>query len=250
MTNDQIHSRVDLLDGGVTLLTVAGTLDGVTYRPLRDLIVKAALEEPRAVIIDINDLAVPAESALAVFTSARWHVARWPDVPLLLVSGTERGRNMLRRNGITRYVPAYVTVREATEAAAAHSFPGRKRARVELEPDAPSVVLSRELVAEWLADWSRSELTPAANVVVTALVENAVRHAGGATALRLEIKDDELTVAVEDNSVIPARFRENALGRSELSSLKIVDAVCRSWGCSPTATGKVVWCVVGPENTL
>ncbi len=250
MTNDQIRSRVDILDGGATLLTVAGRLDSTSYRPLRDCIVKAALDEPPAVIVDINDLAVPAESALAVFTSARWHVARWPDVPLLLVSATDRGRNMLHRNGITRYVPAYATVQEATEAAAEHNFPGRKRARAELEPDAASVALSRALVAEWLADWSRSELTPAANVVVTALVENAVGHAGGATALRLEIKDEELTVAVEDNSVIPASFRENALGGSELSSLKIVDAVCRAWGCSPTATGKVVWCVVGPENTL
>ncbi len=52
--------------------------------------------------------------------------------------------------------------------------------------------------------------------------------------------------------MIPASFRENALGGAqELSSLKIVDAVSRAWGgCSQTTDGKAVWCVIGPENTL
>lgn len=249
MTNDRVHSRSDVI-GGATLLTVDGILDSVSYRPLRDSIVKAALDEPRAIVVDITELSVPAESALAVFTSARWHIARWPDVPLLLVCAMERGRNMLYRNGITRYVPVYPTAQEAADVAAQRSVPGRRRARVELTCDSRSIGVARQFVADWMADWSLSDLAPAVKVVITALVENALRHAGGATALRLETTGDEVTVAVEDNSVLPASFREKRLGGEELSSLMIVDAVCRAWGCSPTTTGKVVWCAIGPENRL
>ncbi|WP_445168791.1 STAS domain-containing protein [Mycolicibacterium sp. Dal123E01] len=249
MTNDQVRIRSDALDGAV-LLTIDGTLDSVSYRPLRDSIMKAALDEPRAVIVDLTTLHVPTESALAVFTSARWHIARWPEVPLLLVSGTERGRNMLSRNGITRYVPIYHDVHTAADAAARQEIPGRRRARVELSADAGNVRLARGFVAEWMENWSHPELTSAAKVVVTALVENAIRHAGGATALRMEIKDDEVTVAVEDGSAVPASIREKADGSDELSSLKIVDAICRAWGSNPTPGGKVIWCVIGPENRL
>jgi hypothetical protein len=157
---------------------------------------------------------------------------------------------MLYRNGITRYVPVYPTAQEAADVAAQRTVPGRRRARVELTSDHRSLGVARQFVTDCLADWSLTELTPAVKVVVTALVENALRHAGGATGLRLETSGDEVTVAVEDNSVIPASFREKARGGEELSSLMIVDAVCRAWGCSPTPTGKVVWCAIGPENRL
>jgi len=251
LTEERIHAAPDVVDGSA-VLTVAGTLDSNTYLPLRDCIVKAALDQPRAVIVDMTELAVPAESALAVFTSARWHITRWPDVPLVLVCGTIGGRNALQRNGITRYVPVYPTIGEAAAIAAENIASGRRRSRADLSSysERDSVTNSRRLVAEWLQDWSHSELTPSVKVVVTALVENALRHAGGATALRLEFQDNELTVVVEDNSVVPPSFRENALRGNQLSSLKIIDAICRAWGCNPTPDGKAVWCVIGPENKL
>ena len=60
-------------------------LDATTYLSLRDTIIKAALDDPSAVIVDVCELFVPRESAWAVFTSARWHVERWPEVPIVLV---------------------------------------------------------------------------------------------------------------------------------------------------------------------
>ena len=65
----------ETVDATAVLLTVRGTLDSITYRSLRDQIIKAALDEPKAVIVDVTHLGVPAESAWVVFTSARWHVA-------------------------------------------------------------------------------------------------------------------------------------------------------------------------------
>lgn len=247
--NDQLETtRTDLATGAI-LLGVDGILDRANYRTLRDTIIKAALEEPRAVIVDINLLAVPYESSLAVFTSARWHIVRWPDVPLLLVCRSERGRNRLERNGISRFVPVYADVLEAI-AALAEPFLARQRVRVKLAAGWSSVAQARDLTTEWLPAWSNAELLPVAKVVVTALVENAVGHTAGPTALRLESMGQEVAIAVEDPSPVPANFREDVLDAEHISSLQIVDAVCRAWGCSPAADGKVVWCVIGPENRL
>jgi len=101
------------------VLTIHGLLDEPTYVPLRDAIVKAALDEPLAVIIDVNRLTVRDDPAWAVFTSARWQVAEWPDVAIGMVCAHDHGQNALRRNGITRYVPVYQDVESAiTELAA------------------------------------------------------------------------------------------------------------------------------------
>lgn len=247
--NDRLYATHTDLAVGATLLSIDGVLDGANYRTLRDTIVEAAIDEPRAVLVDITLLAVPYESALAVFTSARWHIVRWPAVPLALVCGTVSGRDRLSRNGITRYVPVYPSIFEAI-AALEQPLPGRRRMRAELISEWSSVARARDLVAEWLHAWSRPELTSSAKIVVTTLVENALVHSPGPTALRVENMGDDVAIAVEDPSAAPATFREDVMGAEEMSSLKIVDALCRAWGCSPTRTGKVVWCVVGAQDTM
>jgi hypothetical protein len=95
--------------GACAVLTPHGLLDSSTYLSLRDRIIKAALEEPEAVIIDVGDLSVPAESAWAVFTSARWHVDVWPEVPIMLVCEHLAGRSAIARNGVARYIPVHAT---------------------------------------------------------------------------------------------------------------------------------------------
>src|SRR4051794_4085 len=55
--------------GACAVLTPHGLLDSTTYLSLRDRIIKAALEEPEAVIIDVADLCVPAGSAGGGFTT-------------------------------------------------------------------------------------------------------------------------------------------------------------------------------------
>jgi len=56
-------------------VTADGLLDTFTYQTLRDTVIKAALDEPSAVIVDVNRLSVPSATAWSVFTSARWHVS-------------------------------------------------------------------------------------------------------------------------------------------------------------------------------
>jgi hypothetical protein len=237
--------------GQVILLTPRGVLDATTYLSLRDRIIKAALDDPSAVIVDVSELFVPRESAWAVFTSARWHVERWPEVPIALVCAHRIGRDAVVRNGVARYVPVFPTVESACNALAlAGSRPRRRRARVELPADFTSLRHSRTFVAESLQAWSIPDLIAVAQVVATAFVENVLQHTDSPAGLRLETDGATVTVAVEDASHVPAGVHESSRSTGAPSGLSIVNALCRIWGNSPMPSGKTVWAIIGPENRL
>jgi len=235
-----------------TVIVITGLLDRTTYLGLRDIIIKAALEVPRAVVVDISALAVPAESAYAVFTSARWHVNEWPEVPILLVCAHGEGRQAIVRNGVARYVPVYSTCSEAIGALgneAKHRL--RRRARIDLLADRCSVGQARNFVSDCLTQWGHTELITIAGVIATVFVENVLAHTQSAPSLRLESDGSAVTVAVEDSSSLPPERREDPRrGADTVSGLSIVTAMCRVWGTAPTSTGKTVWAVIGPENEL
>ena len=232
-------------------MTAGGVLDSATYRLLRDAIIKAALDEPRAVIVDVDDLSVPSESAWSVFTSARWHVSTWPDVPILLVCSHPQRRRAIARCGVARYVPVHPTHESALDAAADRRLHGRRRARNQLPADSVSVRLARVLVADWLTAWAQVDLIPVACTVATIFVENVLAHTDSAPLLIVENYKDTVTIAVEDASHLPAGRHEDAdRGAEIVSGLAIVSALCRSWGSTPTSSGKTVWALFGRENRL
>jgi hypothetical protein len=236
---------------GVTLLKADGILDTSTYLSLRDQIIKAALAEPTAVIVDVTDLVVPAPSAWTVFTSAHWHVGTWPEIPIALICSSQAGRDAVTRNGVTRYVPVFPTVDDAVVAISRRdAHLGRRRARGNLTADLSSLPRSRRLVESWLSAWALDELIPVAKVIVTTLVENVLEHTNSAPNIRLEADGATVTVAVEDGSHRRAELPEGSDGRRRPSGLSIVAALSRVWGNAPTSSGKTVWVVLGPENRL
>ncbi len=246
----ELTLAVDAIDSAC-LLTTRGVLDSSTYSELRNNVIKAALDQPQAVLVDVSALEVAAPSAWSVFTSARWHVSTWPDVPIMLVCGHAHGRAAIARNGVARYVPVYPTVDAALAAANDQSRRGRRRVRAELPASPTSLRRSRELVADTLMGWSNTELVPVATVIVNVFVENVLKHTSSAPLLRVETDSTTVTVAVEDSNSAPAVRREERFGGQErISGLAIVAAVSRVWGSTPTSTGKTVWAVVGPENQL
>lgn len=231
------------------ILTVAGVLDSSTYRTIRDAVIKAAIDEPRAVIVDINGLHAPSASAWTVFTSARWHVSVWPDVPILLVASAPQVRRAMSSAGVTRYVPIHATREIALDAVASQSLRVRRRARASLARNISSLEVARSVIGEWLTQWDIGEVIPVAATLATVFVENVLDHTQSAPVLIVESYQDTVTVAVEDNSShLPERHEDAALGADVVSGLAIVTALCRAWGATPTSSGKTVWALVGREN--
>lgn len=234
------------------VLTVAGLLDSTTYMKLRSAVVKAAGDEPVALIIDVTDLTVPAGSAWAVFTSAHWQINAWREVPMALVCEHQSGHDEIRRNGLTRYLRLHSSVSEALDGVPRSATPIRRRARAELRSGPASVNHAERLVTEWLTQWSLTGFIAAATTVVTVFMEDVIGNAcGGATVLlRLETNGTSLTVAVDDANPNPADLCETAEALPGVSGLELVRVLSRAWGNTPTASGKTVWAVIGPPDRV
>ncbi|BBZ45341.1 STAS domain-containing protein [Mycobacterium parmense] len=245
-----VHVAVDT-HRDVPLLTVTGVLDSSTYRIVRDSVIKTALGEPRAVIVDVNGLAAPSVSAWSAFTSARWHVSIWPDVPVLLVCAQPRTRQAIRAGGAARYLPVHPTLDSAVDALGDPSLPLRRRASVELLRARASVGRARDVVSDWLTRWGSPEMVSVAATVATVLIENVLDHTDSAPVLIVESDGSTVTVAVQDLSdTLPCRHEDAYRGAEIVSGLAIVSALCQAWGANPTSSGKTVWASVGRENKI
>jgi hypothetical protein len=229
------------------VLTVRGVLGHPTYLPLRNAIVKAALDEPPAVVVEITDLRINDDPALSVFASARWQVSEWPDTPIGLVCARADRLNTLRHSAVARYVPAYPSLQEAVvDLAADASRRYRRRVRAELPALKSSTAQSRQLTAQWLTAWGRTDFTAAVSVVATELVEMALTETDGPIALRLETDGSTITVALQFcRSTTTVRQNSRA---DTVSELDLIAGSCRVWGSHIGATGDTVWVVLGPEN--
>ena len=232
------------------VLTASGILDSRTYVPLRNSVVHAALEQPRAVLVDVNNLDVPAPSAWTVFASARWLVEIWPATPIHLVSAYSEQRTTIDHIGVTRYIPLHRTLHAALDVLV-DTDRVRSRARVELPSALSSLRVAREYVARSLIEWGLESLVPVATVIANVFVENVLQHTVAAPVLMLETDGTTVTVALHDDCTRPAvRCEDPIRSGQRITGLAIVASVCRDWGSAPTRTGKTVWAVIGPENRL
>jgi hypothetical protein len=85
-------------------------------------------------------------------------------------------------------------------------------------------------------------------LVVTELVANAVRHAGGDILLVIEDTDGARRVEVWDTSSNPPRMQADSLDAESGRGLLLVDALSKTWGWSasggPEPWAKVVFAEV------
>jgi anti-anti-sigma regulatory factor len=248
MPGGQSELQVSVTDvGDACVLTLDGALDATTYVPIRETIIKAVLDEPRVVVINVSGLSAREEAAWAVFTSARWQIGEWPDVPIALVCAHGQGRNALQRNGITRYVPVYATLESAlTELSADGLRRYRRRARASLPSRRSSIRGCRELTEQWLTAWSRSDFIHVVATVATELVEAVLVDTDRDFALRLETDGSTISVVVQHGGIANPVPRKSDL--YNVSGLDLVAANSRAWGSYAASTGNTVWAVVGPEN--
>jgi anti-anti-sigma factor len=234
----------------VAVLTVDGVLDAGSSAALRHSIMKATLQEPSAVIVDVNALQVPAESAWSAFLGVRWQAETHPDVPIVLVCAHRVTREAITRSGVARFMPVYATEKGAMKAISRLARRTVQRADAQLPPTLTSLRESRRLVREWLTGWSRPGLIPVALVIVNVFVENVLEHTGSDPVVRVETDGPTATIAVSDGSNAPALRLPSPPNGIDVSGLAIVEALSREWGSTPTSSGKTVWAIIGPENQL
>jgi anti-sigma regulatory factor (Ser/Thr protein kinase) len=104
-----------------------------------------------------------------------------------------------------------------------------------------SVRRARHLVTGQLSDWALGDLTETAELLVSEVVTNALRHAIGPLRLNLRVRSARLRCEVEDtNPAGPVRRVVDADSEGGRGT-KLLDLLAAAWGSTRTATGKTTW---------
>jgi anti-sigma regulatory factor (Ser/Thr protein kinase) len=142
---------------------------------------------------------------------------------------------------------------------ASHAFAQQEEVRAALEvsierkPDPDAGELSaadaawpqelRRTLRASLIRWGHADLIEAAELLLTELVTNALRHGQGhEIGVRAYLYGSRLVIAVNDGSPLRPELHYAALTDEGGRGLLIVDAMAEEWGVSPDGT--TTWCTL------
>jgi hypothetical protein len=238
------------LDSGALVVRVGPDDPAIAVRAT---LTACADQHPQAVVVDLRRSRHRA--ATSVHRLARLCAHRTVPllvVPILAVPGLAAMRFVAGRAPLRMH-------RSVPEAIASlpHALtPAGHRRVADLTGEANAPWLARKVVAEALAGWGLTELGFAAELVVSELVSNAVRHAGTDMRLLVRLERGGVRIAVHDSDPTTPRLRIPAdpagvHGRG----LHLVAAVTAGMGVLCGSRDKVVWALVaptpaGPASTL
>jgi anti-anti-sigma regulatory factor len=252
-----------------TIITLAGRLDHVAAARLRPLLVRRLRQQPPAVICDLTGVWALEPACASVFAAAAQHPASGWLTPRLLLCGAQpqvaavldRLPPPVQRLPVCPSVQDAITqvVADAIDQALTHSVWLRQELTLAPSPTAPAAArrFVRDLCACWdllLTDdpddsieraWV-AERVDQAVLVADELVTNAVVHARSQLRLRVELRGQQLHLAVHDAdphllrlASAPEVLAEGGRG------LPLVETLASSWEVQhPREGGKAVACVL------
>jgi len=232
----------------VVVLEVAGLLRDVV-QDLDQTIQLALADGHRGVVCDLSMVFEGAGAdAVEILANAGRHVRDWPGIPLAVGCPDPHVREALCAHPLGRHLIVTASILPAVSAVLATPIPAVEWLRLAPHPTAPSA--SRKFVAHTLLDWGLGTLIPAASLVVSELVTNAMIHSGTEIALSASWHLGGLRVTVRDYSpdLPPQGFNQRDMRGRGLSA---VTGLSRAYGVLPTADGgKVVWAVLNAARPL
>jgi PAS domain S-box-containing protein len=110
----------------------------------------------------------------------------------------------------------------------------------DLDADPAVVGETRTLVADALATWGLDDLAYTAQLIVSELVTNVIRHAVGPIRLRL-IRHSELVCEITDGSSTAPRMRHARVMDEGGRGLFLVAQMAHRWGTRYVPDGKITW---------
>lgn len=224
----------------VALVRVSGCLDPAGVVDRRALLHEAVAADPAAVIVDVGGIDVPDSLVLTMFSAFARSAGGWPGCPVLLCGVDAALGAELARTGVSRIVATYPDRAGALAVAGAAPVPQRYARR--MAPHPTSALMARRFVANTCRTWGLDVLVDDAELVITELVSNAVRHAGGEFTVLALLGERYLHLSVRDGSaVLPGLPRLAADLREGGRGMLLIAAIAAGWGSRAAPDGKVVW---------
>jgi anti-sigma regulatory factor (Ser/Thr protein kinase) len=116
-----------------------------------------------------------------------------------------------------------------------------RRARRSFPATPESVTQARRFVTETALEWGFAQLVQDAQLVVSELGGNAVRHAHSEFTVVISESDSSIRLAVSDLSHEVPKKQHPAHDSSSGRGLMLVGALATEWGVEQSRDGKVVW---------
>jgi anti-sigma regulatory factor (Ser/Thr protein kinase) len=110
----------------------------------------------------------------------------------------------------------------------------------EFPAEPTAVAAAREAASDRLSEWGLADHAFVTELIVSELVTNAIRYAGGPVGLRL-IRDEVLVCEVSDPSNSQPRLRRARTTDEGGRGLFLTAQLSRRWGSRYGASGKTVW---------
>ncbi|MEU8255242.1 ATP-binding protein [Micromonospora inaquosa] len=233
------------VDESSAVVRLTGVLDAAGAEVVRGALLARLADRPGPVVADVTGLRVVDPAGRRVFADIRREVADWPAADLLLCDPAVAAS--AHPDPALDGVPAWPTLDGALAAVAATPLAAVLTA--ELAPAVEAARQARELVTTGCARWGMPTLTDPACIAITELVNNVVAHAQTPMTVRLAPQETTLHLAVRDHSPLRPTFAGiSPPNRAGGRGLLLIDTVTRRWGSSAVPDGKVVWCVLHPDD--
>jgi anti-sigma regulatory factor (Ser/Thr protein kinase) len=231
---------------GYLAARVRGLLSLRTAPDLRDVLLKAAAEQPRGLVCDLSEAAATREG-LTVLHVVADQVADWPSSPIAVVACAPVVLDQLDRLGLHHRMPVVTDLSQA--AAALRHSPRLLLASTQLRPTVDAPAAARAFVAAALTRWQADGIVEGARWVVSELVTNAVVHARTDMTVRVSLAGRRVGLSVADRGKTgTVHLDKDAWG------LRVVQQLARTWGVLPRlGDGSVVWVVLdvdAPASTV
>lgn len=228
--------------GQARVVRPQGRLSERTGVELSRILVRIMLDH-RRVVVDLDELRVVRASGVTIFPAVLDRCGGWPRVRLVLCRPDQAMAQALAERRVPTLVPVCRLLSEADEAFELRPSVVRARTRLACDDHAPDVArrLVRDTCPMWHVD---AELQQIAELVVSELVDNAVRHARTTAALTLERGPRGLRIAVRDTASSAAFWAAADQPpdlRRQGRGLELVARLTTSWGVEMHPAGKTVW---------
>jgi anti-anti-sigma regulatory factor len=240
-----IDVRVLRTDETVTV-SLTGPLTLERVPEVRALLLECLAECPTCLIVDLSGMTVDSDLPLVVFPTVARHARTWPGAPPMVLCAPPGPVADRFPRWQRRLLPIH---HSRAEALAALAMPDETppALRVELPPGPQAQARVRWLICAACVDWNLPHLCTAAELVVSELTGNAVRHGAPPILLVAAARQRYLHIVARDANPQPPRRLDWPASRALPVAgygLRLVDAIATAWGCLQTAGGKAVWATI------